>query len=127
MWHGWKLVGASRFERPTTRTPSEYATGLRHAPTCLIVLCCDAHCRLAAWSIATVRHRHSSRMGVQNFQDRLQIAAQFLRQFLGLDPLTRDSAATRPIPLYALERVAFLVQHALDFQYRLHIFAHVQT
>src|SRR5512134_1388473 len=28
-----KLVGASRFERPTTRTPSEYATGLRHAPT----------------------------------------------------------------------------------------------
>jgi len=27
------LVGASRFERPTTRTPSEYATGLRHAPT----------------------------------------------------------------------------------------------
>ena len=25
-------VGASRFERPTTRTPSECATGLRHAP-----------------------------------------------------------------------------------------------
>ncbi len=30
-----RLVGASRFERPTTRTPSEYATGLRHAPTSL--------------------------------------------------------------------------------------------
>ena len=27
-----KMVGASRFERPTTRTPSEYATRLRHAP-----------------------------------------------------------------------------------------------
>ena len=50
-----KLVGASRFERPTTRTPSEYATGLRHAPTCLMTfVCCDAHCRLAAFSIATV-------------------------------------------------------------------------
>ena len=32
-WRGSHLVGASRFERPTTRTPSEYATGLRHAPT----------------------------------------------------------------------------------------------
>src|SRR5690242_21054357 len=37
--HGCELVGASRFERPTTRTPSEYATGLRHAPTCLVFLC----------------------------------------------------------------------------------------
>ena len=27
------MVGASRFERPTSRTPSECATGLRHAPT----------------------------------------------------------------------------------------------
>gem|GEM_PF-2210885 len=27
------LVGASRFERPTSRTPSECATGLRYAPT----------------------------------------------------------------------------------------------
>ncbi len=27
------MVGASRFELPTTRTPSEYATRLRHAPT----------------------------------------------------------------------------------------------
>src|SRR5438093_9581541 len=27
------VVGASRFERPTTRTPSECATRLRHAPT----------------------------------------------------------------------------------------------
>src|SRR5687767_10148987 len=33
------LVGASRFERPTTRTPSEYATGLRHAPTGFLFLC----------------------------------------------------------------------------------------
>jgi hypothetical protein len=28
----YKLVGAGGFEPPTTRTPSEYATGLRHAP-----------------------------------------------------------------------------------------------
>ena len=28
-----RMVGASRFERPTTRTPSECATRLRHAPT----------------------------------------------------------------------------------------------
>ena len=27
------MVGASRFERPTSRTPSECATGLRYAPT----------------------------------------------------------------------------------------------
>src|SRR5262245_17695137 len=27
------LVGVSRFERPTTRTPSEYATRLRYTPT----------------------------------------------------------------------------------------------
>src|SRR5262245_11643093 len=48
---GCELVGASRFERPTTRTPSEYATGLRHAPTSLIFLCGDNHCRLATFSI----------------------------------------------------------------------------
>jgi hypothetical protein len=28
-----RLVGVSRFERPTTRTPSEYATRLRYTPT----------------------------------------------------------------------------------------------
>lgn len=27
------MVGVSRFERPTTRTPSEYATKLRYTPT----------------------------------------------------------------------------------------------
>ena len=32
MFMGLKLVGASRFERPTTRTPNECATRLRHAP-----------------------------------------------------------------------------------------------
>ena len=30
---GKKVVGASRFERPTTCTPSKCATRLRHAPT----------------------------------------------------------------------------------------------
>jgi hypothetical protein len=34
-----KMVGASRFERPTTRTPSEYATRLRHAPILNNTLC----------------------------------------------------------------------------------------
>ena len=29
---GENMVGASRFERPTSRTPSECATGLRYAP-----------------------------------------------------------------------------------------------
>ena len=33
--YGFTMVGASRFERPTTRTPSEYATRLRHAPISL--------------------------------------------------------------------------------------------
>src|SRR5690242_21767009 len=69
--HGCELVGASRFERPTTRTPSEYATGLRHAPTCLVFLCRDAHCRLAAFWIATVRYRPSSGMRLKNFQNGL--------------------------------------------------------
>ncbi len=32
-----KMVGASRFERPTTRTPNECATRLRHAPNLLII------------------------------------------------------------------------------------------
>ncbi len=30
------MVGASRFERPTTRTPNECATRLRHAPISLL-------------------------------------------------------------------------------------------
>ena len=30
------MVGASRFERPTTRTPNECATRLRHAPINLL-------------------------------------------------------------------------------------------
>ena len=32
------LVGASRFELPTTHTPSECATRLRYAPICRILL-----------------------------------------------------------------------------------------
>ena len=31
------MVGVSRFERPTTRTPSEYATRLRHTPICSLI------------------------------------------------------------------------------------------
>lgn len=31
------VVGASRFERPTSRTPSECATGLRYAPTHILL------------------------------------------------------------------------------------------
>ena len=38
MSYGFKMVGASRFERPTTRTPNECATRLRHAPINLHLL-----------------------------------------------------------------------------------------
>jgi hypothetical protein len=39
------LVGAAGFEPTTTRTPSEYATGLRYAPTLVILK--EAYCPLA--------------------------------------------------------------------------------
>ena len=35
--HVANVVGVSRFERPTTRTPSEYATRLRHTPICSLI------------------------------------------------------------------------------------------
>ena len=35
--HVTNVVGVSRFERPTTRTPSEYATRLRHTPICSLI------------------------------------------------------------------------------------------
>ena len=41
-----KMVGASRFERPTTCTPSKYATRLRHAP-----MCEQEHKKLGRWEI----------------------------------------------------------------------------
>jgi hypothetical protein len=50
--HEW-LVGAAGFEPTTTRTPSEYATGLRYAPTYAL---CD-HCPLAGHGKAIGKER----------------------------------------------------------------------
>ena len=55
--HGDYLVGASRFERPTTRTPSEYATGLRHAPTGSIQFHVACIVSLEAAGMQPVRNR----------------------------------------------------------------------
>ena len=50
-----------------------------------------------------------------------------MRQFLRLDALTRYTTAAGPISFHSLERVPFFVQHAFDFQHRLHVLANVES
>src|SRR5689334_324195 len=66
-------------------------------------------------------------MRFEYLQDRLQISPQFLRQFLGLETLSRHAATARPIPFHPFKRMPFLIEHPFDLEHRLDVPFHIKT
>jgi hypothetical protein len=57
-------------------------------------------------------------MRLQNFENRLEIPSQFLREFFGAHPLACDPASPGPIPFDPCKCMPFFIEHPLDLQYR---------
>ncbi len=123
-----RVVGASRFERPTSRTPSECATGLRYAPTNSFFSVSDSEALLINYF-----HSHDglpppSRalnnpnsllayfvpIGIENPQNTFQFGPNLVEAVGGEGRLCRVSPSP-PIPLQSHNGIAFLVKHPFYF------------
>jgi hypothetical protein len=119
------LVGAAGFEPTTTRTPSEYATGLRYAPTYHEF----TGVSILPWQVIKGNGQNGllSRMRVDDLEDGLKVTTELLGHLFGRKRLRCRASPPHPISLHPFQGMAFFIEHSLDFQHSFDIPLHIQA